>query len=178
MQMIVAEQGLEVVKIDLSLQGDFSLQSVVSVMDPDRTHNLTKDNLRRQLQEKGLFLGDCELDLVFARISSDGKQLDYSELSNCFLPCDPYYANQLIVKRLQFGRQQNGPTTEFKPATQLMLNQFWTSLLETERCVEQIRKELAQRQDFEYKHAFKSLDNNLDGVVSVSDVSFLLSLTV
>jgi len=51
-----------------------------------------------------------------------------------------------------------------------MLVSFWDSLRKTEHCVEEVRQQLSQREEFSYEKAFKSLDYDLDGSVTTLDV--------
>ena len=82
---------------------------------------MSRVDLRKLLENHHLFLSEEDLTLIFARLSSDGVNLTYNELSEGLTPSDLYYGNLLIAKRLIFKREDEEEQEEFGEPTMQML---------------------------------------------------------
>jgi len=99
-EILTVEKDLEVLKINLSLRYDFTLTDAVKILDVGKKSVLTRIDLRKMLENHKMFLSEEDLHLLFAKLTSDGVNLTYNELSDGLLPSDFYYGNLLIAKRL------------------------------------------------------------------------------
>lgn len=187
--IISLEQEVESLKITLSLRSDFNLIDAFSMLDPSCRSELTPSELQEQLLPLGVELSDHELRLLFARYADRPDLLTYSNFSDAFLPCDEHYCRQLIGKRLTFkdtthekregGQEQNAQwltdLTCFDSETSHLFASVWQAIARLENATESIRRKLVRRPTFGLEKAFKSLDNDSDGFITVKDVSALVS---
>ena len=190
--IISLEQEVESLKIALSLRSDFNLIDAFSLLDPSCRSEVTASELQEQLHSLGVELSDHELRLLFARYAENPDLLTYSKFSDIFLPCDEFYCRQLIGKRLTFKDTTQGKKEGcevhsaqwladlscFDSETLDLFASVWHALVKLERATESIRRKLVGRPAFDLEQAFKSLDSDSDGFITVKDVSALRSDSV
>lgn len=189
--IISLEQEVESLKIALSLRSDFNLIDAFSLLDPSCRSEVTACELQEQLRSLGVELSEHELRLLFARYAESPDLLTYSEFSDIFLPCDEFYCRQLIGKRLTFKDTTQGKKEGLAHSSQWLADlscfdletmdlfaSVWHALVKLENATESIRRKLMGRPAFDLEQAFKSLDNDFDGFITVKDVSALRSDSV
>jgi len=125
------------------------------------------------LDNLGIRLSENDVVLFFARYATTNN-LTYSQFSDAFLPSDGYYCRLLISKRLTYSQQCSNLHTFSDPTIHLYLSLF-ECLISVERAAESIKQRLVRRHNFSMPQAFRTLDFNSDGFVTLSDVSLNFS---
>jgi hypothetical protein len=100
--------------------------------------------------------------------------MTYANFSDTFLPSDDDASRRLLGKQLNYTDDR--PIYElFDVETMHSFVDVWRAIASVESFAESIRRSLIQRPDFNLLQAFKSLDHDFDGSISVKDVSHFLS---
>ena len=174
--IIFLERELESSKIELTLKPDFNLLDAFKMID---IHNIgwvtlpeLSENLHRILEIDTLSMDGMEnIKLLFRRYdtNNDGR-MSLAEFCKIFTPVGKEYAALLQGRAGFFSKKGINQREFFNSDTRRYVRNLWQAAMFTEKQLEAVRVRLAKRQTFNLRSAFKHLDREQKGAVTVADM--------
>jgi len=169
-EQVNLDKDLEGVKQDLSLRADFNLLDAFRIFDINGKGYATSFDLEDALKVYDIFPSRDELYLVFRKYdkNNDGRWR-YSDFCDAFTPKSAEYSS-LLQNRRPFNSDNYYRREEvFSFETKLQFKKLLRFLVDSEIAAEDIRQKLADRPNFNVYDAFKFLDKNDSGKLTMDE---------
>lgn len=177
--MCVTEGILEKQRRDLALRQDYNIGDLYKMLlnlqmgkpgvDSNDLYEVINHNLELPMTRDEVFI-------IFAKIDKDGDSIwNFSEVMDAFCPREPEYKH-LIDSRGGFYNDEASAKDYFEPKTREFIKKYIRGFCETEIAIEKIRQKIINGIRIRPEKAFRVLDRDGKGYVTIDDFREFLRL--
>jgi len=171
---ISLDNDIESLRNELALKSDFNLLDAFKIFDLYERGYITAGQLEDGLREFSVYPSRDELNLIFKKFDKDGDGfLRYSEFADIFKPRNREYAEILANRDPSYSGSRR-ISSIFGYETRKAIQRFFNMLLQNEEITENIRQKLSRRPLFDVYDAFKALDKNRNGYITLNEFKEML----
>lgn len=171
--MCETEGTLERKRRELALRSDFNMCDIYKLLIDlkEGKRGVDCEDLYATMTENlELVITKDEVFILFYKLDRDGDGvLNYSEVTDCFMPRENEYA-VLINSRGGFYGEETDTKAFFEPETRLLLKKFIRGFVECEVSIELIRQRIINKLQINPELAFSVCDKQTKGYVTLEDI--------
>lgn len=165
------DREVETLKCDLAICPDFNLMEAFRTFDIKDRGALTIHQFEHGLNRYGIFLIGNELELLMNKFDQDlDGIINYADFVSGILPADQHYAKTMRSHGPNIPLDTNEGEFPFSSATRRKFVEMLKQMISAEDHSEIIRERLASRKDFSIYEAFKTIDKNDLGQITVPEL--------
>ena len=123
------------------------------------------------LKEMGISYDEDDLIVFFEKFDKDEKRnISYSEFCTAFAPKEEKYLKVIATRVPRNINLEMDYNEMFSDKTQELYKQVWLEHFACERETEAMRQQLLKNPFFDIQKAFKTIDTNSNGHITIDDV--------
>ena len=173
-EQIDLDRQLEDQKNQLALKSDFNLLDAFRFFDVDGRGAITKTELKEGFNQFDVFPTNDEAYLVMRKFDKDNDGLiRYADFCDMLTPKQIEYAS-ILNDRIPSYVDRRRLSEIFGADTRYLLRKVLNQIINNEVASEALRQKLERRPLFDVYEAFKALDKNDNGYISMDEFRELL----
>jgi len=174
-EQIDLDKQLENQKNDLAMRSDFNLLDAFRFFDIHGKGYITKSELKEGYNQFDIYPTNNELYLVMRKFDKDNDGLlRFADFCEFFSPKQTEYASILNNRIPSYSSKKNLSDT-FSSESKHLIRKVLNYIVNNEVYSEEVRQKLARRPLFDIYEAFKALDKDNLGYISINEFRDLLA---
>lgn len=171
-EMIQVDKDIESRKNILSLKADFNLYDFYNIFDVDNQKRFCFRQFKEVFDLFNLYPDSEFLRMAFVKLDRDiDGVITLEEFFQQMGPRDKNYKDLLMTRSSIYNDKKNFPRSYcFSPDTQRALIGLLRAMPAAEESIEQVRRNLQLRRNFDVREAFKVLDKKNKGFIELNDI--------
>ena len=166
--IIQTEIDIEKLKINLTLQSDFTIENGFKLFNINNRNFITENDFEIGLNRINLFPSNNELKLLIKKydLNNNGFLL-FSDVFDMLIPFDKEHRNIIENRKNIFLNNKN----IFSESTKFHLKELFNFIIESEKKIEIERKKIKKLNTLNLNHFFNEIDYEKKGFFNVQNLS-------
>ena len=166
--IIQTEIDIEKLKINLTLQSDFTIENGFKLFNINNRNFITENDFEIGLNKINLFPNNNELKLLIKKydLNNNGFLL-FSDVFDMLIPFDKEQRNIIENRKNIFLNNKN----IFSESTKFHLKELFNFIIESEKKIEIERKKIKKLNTLNLNHFFNEIDYEKKGFFNVQNLS-------